>query len=166
MPPPNLPTRSRPLLAAVIDHGTLRLEHRSLPPLQPGQALIQDRLAGICNTDLELLKGYIELFRHTGARIRRSGGGGAGRPPAARRPASRPTSTSAAASAPPAAEPAPATAPNRRTLGIARLGRSLCRIRHLAHGQPARHPRRRFRHGGGVHGAPGRRPGTGGNSST
>lgn len=46
------------MLAAVIDHGTMRIEQRSRPSLGPNQALIHVRLAGICNTDLELLRGY------------------------------------------------------------------------------------------------------------
>ena len=47
------------MLAAVIDQGTMRLEQRPLPLLGPGEARIQVRMAGICNTDLELLRGYL-----------------------------------------------------------------------------------------------------------
>lgn len=49
------------MLAAVIENGTMRLEHRSLPSLGPDEALIQVHMAGICNTDIELLKGYMNF---------------------------------------------------------------------------------------------------------
>jgi len=49
------------MLAAVIEHGTMRLEHRTLPSLGPHEALIEVRMAGICNTDIELLKGYMNF---------------------------------------------------------------------------------------------------------
>lgn len=44
--------------AAYIADGQLSLVERSLPRIQPGWALLKVRLAGICNTDLELLRGY------------------------------------------------------------------------------------------------------------
>jgi len=47
--------------AAVIDHGTIRLEQRPRPTAGPHQALIRVRLAGICNTDIELLRGYMDF---------------------------------------------------------------------------------------------------------
>lgn len=46
------------MLAAVIDHGTMRIERKPRPCAGPDQALIHVRLAGICNTDIELLRGY------------------------------------------------------------------------------------------------------------
>ncbi|GAB6036015.1 alcohol dehydrogenase catalytic domain-containing protein [Fundidesulfovibrio butyratiphilus] len=46
------------MLAAVIRDKTLRLEERPLPVPGPGEALLRTVLAGVCNTDLELLKGY------------------------------------------------------------------------------------------------------------
>ena len=39
-------------------NGKLRPKLRSLPKLRPGWALIRVRLAGICNTDIEILRGY------------------------------------------------------------------------------------------------------------
>jgi len=50
------------MLAAVIDHGTMRLERRPRPTVGPDQALIRVRLAGICHTDIELLRGYKGFF--------------------------------------------------------------------------------------------------------
>jgi threonine dehydrogenase-like Zn-dependent dehydrogenase len=38
--------------------------HSSLPRLRPGWALVRVRMAGICNTDLEILHGY-HNFRGT-----------------------------------------------------------------------------------------------------
>src|SRR5258705_8262596 len=38
--------------------------HSSLPRLRPGWALVRVRMAGICNTDLEILRGY-HNFRGT-----------------------------------------------------------------------------------------------------
>jgi len=46
------------LLAFQIDKGKLRSVAKPLPKLQPGWALVRVRLAGICNTDVELLHGY------------------------------------------------------------------------------------------------------------
>lgn len=45
------------MLALLLDHG-LSLEERPEPVPAPGEALLRVRLAGICNTDLELLRGY------------------------------------------------------------------------------------------------------------
>jgi threonine dehydrogenase-like Zn-dependent dehydrogenase len=45
--------------ALVLDNG-LRLEtKRPMPEAPPGEALVRVRQAGICNTDLELVKGYM-----------------------------------------------------------------------------------------------------------
>jgi threonine dehydrogenase-like Zn-dependent dehydrogenase len=46
------------LLAFQIDKGKLRLTSRPVPKLRRGWALVRVRLAGICNTDIELLHGY------------------------------------------------------------------------------------------------------------
>ena len=46
------------MLAFQIDKGKLRSVAKPLPKLQPGWALVRVRLAGICNTDVELLHGY------------------------------------------------------------------------------------------------------------
>ena len=49
------------MLAAVIDRGVVRLTTRPRPVPGPGEALLHVRLAGICNTDLELAKGYMHF---------------------------------------------------------------------------------------------------------
>src|SRR5437588_3609883 len=48
--------------ALVYQNNVLRLEkgYRQ-PDLQPGEALIRVLLAGICNTDLEITRGYMEF---------------------------------------------------------------------------------------------------------
>jgi len=52
------------MLAAVVHGKSLRLQKKPLPRLAPGWALVRVRLAGICNTDLEILRGY-HNFRGT-----------------------------------------------------------------------------------------------------
>src|SRR2546425_1031103 len=46
------------MLAFQIKKKELVLTRKSLPRLRPGWALVRVRLAGICNTDVELLRGY------------------------------------------------------------------------------------------------------------
>ncbi len=46
------------MLSFVVKNGKLREAQRPLPKLRPGWALIRVRLAGICNTDVEILRGY------------------------------------------------------------------------------------------------------------
>jgi alcohol dehydrogenase len=46
------------LLAFVVDRHNLKRTNASAPHLLPGWALIRVRMAGICNTDLEILRGY------------------------------------------------------------------------------------------------------------
>lgn len=46
------------LLAFQVDKGKLRAVEKPLPKLRSGWALVRVRLAGICNTDVELLHGY------------------------------------------------------------------------------------------------------------
>ena len=46
------------MLAFRISNGKLKAENKALPRLPRGCALIRVRLAGICNTDIELLRGY------------------------------------------------------------------------------------------------------------
>jgi threonine dehydrogenase-like Zn-dependent dehydrogenase len=41
-----------------VTNGKLQAASRPLPKLRPGWALIRVRLAGICNTDIEILRGY------------------------------------------------------------------------------------------------------------
>ncbi|HTQ59634.1 MAG TPA: alcohol dehydrogenase catalytic domain-containing protein [Candidatus Solibacter sp.] len=52
------------MLALHIANGKLRLGSNPLPRLRPGWARIRVRLAGICNTDVEILRGY-HAFRGT-----------------------------------------------------------------------------------------------------
>ncbi|HJW83250.1 MAG TPA: alcohol dehydrogenase catalytic domain-containing protein, partial [Anaerolineae bacterium] len=47
-------------MRALVLNGDLHLEtDRPVPQAPPGEALIRVRQAGICNTDLELVKGYL-----------------------------------------------------------------------------------------------------------
>jgi threonine dehydrogenase-like Zn-dependent dehydrogenase len=46
------------MLCFIVTDGKLREAHRSLAILRPRWALIRIRLAGICNTDVEILRGY------------------------------------------------------------------------------------------------------------
>ena len=49
--------------ALVYRNNTLTLEKNyPRPDLQPGEALIRVLLAGICNTDLEITRGYLALW--------------------------------------------------------------------------------------------------------
>ncbi len=45
--------------AVIFDKGLRYVKDRPMPVLKPGWALIRVRLAGICKTDLELMKGYL-----------------------------------------------------------------------------------------------------------
>jgi alcohol dehydrogenase len=47
-----------PMLAAVTRRKHIALVQKPLPRLRPGWALVRVRLAGICNTDIEILRGY------------------------------------------------------------------------------------------------------------
>ncbi|HVH70528.1 MAG TPA: alcohol dehydrogenase catalytic domain-containing protein [Candidatus Dormibacteraeota bacterium] len=46
------------MLAFQVEKGKLRLVEKPVPKLRPGWALVRVRLAGICNTDVEILRGY------------------------------------------------------------------------------------------------------------
>lgn len=46
------------MLAFQVEKGKLRLVEKPAPELRPRWALVRVRLAGICNTDVELLRGY------------------------------------------------------------------------------------------------------------
>jgi threonine dehydrogenase-like Zn-dependent dehydrogenase len=46
------------LLAFTVDHHALKQTSTRLGKLRPGWALVRVRLAGICNTDVEILRGY------------------------------------------------------------------------------------------------------------
>jgi threonine dehydrogenase-like Zn-dependent dehydrogenase len=52
------------VLAYSVSNGRLQVEPKTLPKLRPGWALIRVRVAGICNTDVEILRGY-HSFRGT-----------------------------------------------------------------------------------------------------
>jgi alcohol dehydrogenase len=46
------------MLAAVTSKNSVRVLQKPLPRIKPGWALVHVRLAGICNTDIEILRGY------------------------------------------------------------------------------------------------------------
>jgi threonine dehydrogenase-like Zn-dependent dehydrogenase len=46
------------MLAFTVQKGKLRPSQKPIPKLRPGWALLRVRLAGICNTDVEILRGY------------------------------------------------------------------------------------------------------------
>src|SRR5512138_3283938 len=46
------------MIQAVVFDGTVRVVERPRPEIAPDEVLIGLRLAGICNTDLELTRGY------------------------------------------------------------------------------------------------------------
>src|ERR1017187_8538166 len=46
------------MLAAVTRRGCVALVQKPQPRLDPGWALVRMRVAGICNTDIEILRGY------------------------------------------------------------------------------------------------------------
>jgi threonine dehydrogenase-like Zn-dependent dehydrogenase len=52
------------VLAFQVDHGKLKRVEKPLPNLRAGWALLRTRVAGICNTDVEILRGY-HAFRGT-----------------------------------------------------------------------------------------------------
>ena len=52
------------MLSFLVREKKLRAAKKRLPQLRPGWALIRVRLAGICNTDVEILRGY-HAFRGT-----------------------------------------------------------------------------------------------------
>jgi threonine dehydrogenase-like Zn-dependent dehydrogenase len=52
------------VLSFRVAHGKLQAKSLPVPKLRPGWALVRVRLAGICNTDVEILRGY-HAFRGT-----------------------------------------------------------------------------------------------------
>src|SRR5258708_30082748 len=48
---------NRAVLAFQIAKGKLKPKEKRLPKLRPGWALVRVRLAGVCNTDIEILRG-------------------------------------------------------------------------------------------------------------
>ena len=57
-------TAARKMLAFRASKNGLKSIKKEIPKLRPGWALIRVRLAGICNTDIEILRGY-HAFRGT-----------------------------------------------------------------------------------------------------
>src|SRR5258708_25529362 len=53
------------LLAFVVHRQNLMRTNKSRPRLRPGWALVRARMAGICNTDLEILRGHHKFFGTT-----------------------------------------------------------------------------------------------------
>ena len=48
--------------ALIYTNNTLRLDHNYPPPTpRPGEALIRVTMAGICNTDIEITRGYLDF---------------------------------------------------------------------------------------------------------
>src|SRR2546423_9230924 len=47
-----------PLLAFVVNHRKLKRTNIAVKARRPGWALVRVRMAGICNTDIEILRGY------------------------------------------------------------------------------------------------------------
>jgi threonine dehydrogenase-like Zn-dependent dehydrogenase len=52
------------MISFVAGDKKLRIRRKPLPALRPGWALVRVRMAGICNTDVEILRGY-HAFRGT-----------------------------------------------------------------------------------------------------
>ncbi len=50
------------MLSFHVKNGKLKATSQPLPKLRPGWALVRVRLAGICNTDVEILRGYRGFF--------------------------------------------------------------------------------------------------------
>ena len=48
-----------PVKALVLEDGELAVREVPVPARNPGEALIRVTMAGICNTDLEIAKGYM-----------------------------------------------------------------------------------------------------------
>ncbi|MBI1750712.1 MAG: alcohol dehydrogenase catalytic domain-containing protein [Acidobacteria bacterium] len=46
------------MLSFIVQNGKLQRQEKIVPTLKPGWALARVRLAGICNTDIEILRGY------------------------------------------------------------------------------------------------------------
>lgn len=46
------------MLAAIVQNQNLKVISKPIPRLRPDWALVRVRLAGICNTDIEILRGY------------------------------------------------------------------------------------------------------------
>jgi alcohol dehydrogenase len=71
------------MLSTRIEQKRLIVIRKPLPRLRPGWALVRVRLAGICNTDLELLRGYHDFQGTPGhefvGEVMACGGGGAAR---------------------------------------------------------------------------------------
>ena len=49
------------MLAVHLENGAVALREVSMPPRPPGHALLRLLVGGICNTDLELRRGYYDF---------------------------------------------------------------------------------------------------------
>ncbi len=49
------------MLAFIVHRRRLVAKNKPLPKLRPGWALVRVRLADICNTDVEILRGYYKF---------------------------------------------------------------------------------------------------------
>src|SRR5215831_5315527 len=58
--------RKHTMLSFVVRKKTLQPARKPLPRLPPGWALIRVRMAGVCNTDVEILRGYHAFHGTTG----------------------------------------------------------------------------------------------------
>src|SRR5215472_12780847 len=72
------------MLAAVTRGEGVAVVQEPMPRLRPGWALVRVRLAGICNTDVEILRGYHNFHgtlghEFVGEVVRVAGAPGAGR---------------------------------------------------------------------------------------
>jgi threonine dehydrogenase-like Zn-dependent dehydrogenase len=50
------------MLATIIEHGQVTVQEKEIPSPGPGEALVRVHLAGVCNTDLEILAGYVSFI--------------------------------------------------------------------------------------------------------
>src|SRR3984893_11024224 len=57
------------MLAAVTRRNHVALVQKPQPRLRPGWALVRVRLAGICNTDVEILRGYHDFYGTPGHEV-------------------------------------------------------------------------------------------------
>ena len=150
--------RSRPAARPLARGAVLpaaRRPRRDRPP--PGEALVRVRVAGVCNTDLELVRGY---YPYTGVPGHEFVGGSRRRPapPSGSADAWWARSTRPAAPARPAARAGAATARGARCSASSRANGAFAKHLLLPVANLHAVPDARDRRGGGLHRAPRRRP--------